>query len=224
MDQPIIWIIPLSALILDALLLGVNMLLGFIPVSVLHFLLPLASGLVCSTVSSFIFEASKGRSNTVFLCVSLSLLVGYGSFRMFSHILSFNVIEPGLSAASPINELLSNIALTVLPGLFVGAFVGGGFVLVPSTGEVHEEVVEPSTVEIVREHGFVKICRRCGSLMPYDSLYCDQCGGALKRSVAPPPKYCRYCGKKLSFVGSFCPECGKEINLVSKPKVYVESQ
>ena len=29
--------------------------------------------------------------------------------------------------------------------------------------------------------GYEKACRSCGAVMPFDSLFCSQCGGTLKK-------------------------------------------
>ena len=69
--------------------------------------------------------------------------------------------------------------------------------------------------------GYEKQCLKCGHVMPFDSIYCSFCGATLRRARAPEVKFCRYCGNRMHFIGEFCPDCGREINLISKPKVYV---
>jgi DNA-directed RNA polymerase subunit RPC12/RpoP len=57
--------------------------------------------------------------------------------------------------------------------------------------------------------------------MPYDSVFCSHCGSVLKKRLSSDVRSCRYCGNRLHFKGEFCPDCGREINVLSKPKVYV---
>ena len=53
---------------------------------------------------------------------------------------------------------------------------------------------------------------------------CEVCGqstGKLYTCKVCGKRFCRYCGNRLHFKGEFCPDCGREINVLSKPKVYV---
>ncbi|RLI36007.1 hypothetical protein DRO66_06445 [Candidatus Bathyarchaeota archaeon] len=110
--------------------------------------------------------------------------------------------------------------------MFTGALVGGGMGIIPE--EVQVEPIEPLVDTVVvapdKRAGFEKVCRRCSQLMPFDSLFCCQCGGTLKKRRTNQIKFCRFCGNKLHFLGDHCPDCGKEINIISKPKVFVDDQ
>ena len=223
-EQPLLWIVPFAVLTLITVVSLFNTVLGFLPNNSGYVLMLVASGFICASVSGFITEIIKGRGKYVYMsmCVavfigSISFLVGYGFFKS-------NVISGPTTAAIPaISELISNITLTLLPGVFVGAIIGGGVGFLPEEQEYEEpehQIEKPvdSQFKII---GYEKVCRRCGAIMPFDSLYCSLCGGTLKKRRSETMKYCRYCGKRLHFLGEFCPECGKEINIVSKPKVFI---
>jgi len=179
--------------------------------------------LLGASISGFITELIKGRGKyvyvsmgvAVFMC-GIAFLMGYGFFQS-------NVISGASTAAIPIiSNMISNITLTILPGVFVGGVVGGGIGFLPDDQEINlvDEEIEDLNIETERGIGFEKVCKRCGAVMPFDSLFCCRCGGTLKKRRADSMKYCRYCGNRLHFLGEFCPDCGKEINIVSKPKVF----
>jgi RNA polymerase subunit RPABC4/transcription elongation factor Spt4 len=184
----------------------------------------IASGFICASISSFITELVKGRGKYVYVSMSVAIIIGAISFLVASGFLKSNIITgPKIAVVSPIRELISNITLTILPGLFVGAIVGGGVGFFPEEPEFKEpehEIVKP-LVAPDKLVGYEKACRRCGNVMPFDSLFCYRCGGTLKKRRSEIMKYCRYCGNRLYFLGEFCPDCGKEINIIAKPKVFV---
>jgi RNA polymerase subunit RPABC4/transcription elongation factor Spt4 len=179
--------------------------------------------LLGASISGFITELIKGRGKyvyvsmgvAVFMC-AIAFLMGYGFFKS-------NIITGPSTAVVPvISNLISNITLTILPGVFVGTVVGGGVGYLPDNPEINliVEKIEDLNTVTDRGMGYEKACKRCGAVMPFDSLFCCNCGGALKKRRASNMKYCRYCGNRLHFLGEFCPDCGKEINIVSKPKVF----
>ncbi len=223
-DQPLLWIVPFAVLTLVTIVSLVNTVLKFLPNNSGYFLMLVASGFICASVSGFITELIKGRGKYVYVSMavavfigSISFLVGYGFFKS-------NVISGPTTAAIPaISELISNVTLTLLPGLFVGAIIGGGVGFLPDEPEYQEPELKIDKPVLAPDKivGHEKVCRRCGAIMPFDSLYCSLCGGTLKKRRSETMKYCRYCGKRLHFLGEFCPECGKEINIVSKPKVFI---
>jgi RNA polymerase subunit RPABC4/transcription elongation factor Spt4 len=223
-DQPLLWIVPFAALTLVTLISLVNSVLHFLPESSGYLIMLIASGFICASVSSFITELVKGRNKYVYVSMSIAIFIGAISFLVAFGFFKSNVItSPNLAAAPPISELISNITLTILPGLFVGAIVGGGVGFLPEEPEYKEpeQTIEKTIVAPDKVVGYEKACRRCGAVMPFDSLFCSQCGGTLKKRRSETMKYCRYCGKRLHFLGEFCPDCGKEINIVSKPKVFI---
>ena len=225
-DQPLLWIVPFAALTLITLISLVNIALHFLPESSGYVLMVIACGFICASVSGFLTELIKGRCKYVYISMSIALFIGAISFLVAYGFFKSNVIAgPKIAAVSTISQIVSNITLTLLPGLFVGAIVGGGVGLLPEETEYiePEKKIEKTVVAPDKIVGHEKVCRRCGAIMPFDSLFCSQCGGTLKKRRKETMKYCRYCGKKLYFLGEHCPECGKEINVVSKPKVYVSN-
>jgi hypothetical protein len=221
-DQPLLWIMPFSLLTLIILVSLVNIVLHFLPEQSGYYLMFSACILLGASTSGFITELIKGRgkyvyvsmSVAVFLC-AMAFLMGYGFFKS-------NITTRASTATIPIiSNLISNITLTILPGVFVGAVVGGGVGFLPDESEnKFIEKIEELKIEPVKGVGYEKTCKRCDAVMPFDSLYCYKCGGTLKRKRADTMKYCRYCGNRLYFLGEFCPDCGKEINIISKPKVF----
>ena len=223
-DQPLLWIVPFSALTLVTLISLVNIVLHFLPESSGYVLMVIACGFICASVSGFLTELIKGRCKYVYISMSIAVVIGAISFLVAYGFFKSNVIAgPSIAAVSSISQIVSNITLTLLPGLFVGAIVGGGVGFLPEETEYiePEKKIEKTIVAPDKVVGYEKSCRRCGAVMPFDSLFCSQCGGTLKKRRNEAMKYCRYCGKRLYFLGEHCPECGKEINIVSKPKVFV---
>lgn len=223
-DQPLLWIVPFSVLTLTTLISLVNIVLRFLPESSGYIIMVISCGFICASVSGFLTELIRGRNKYVYISMSIAVFIGAISFLVAYGFFKSNVIAgPSIAAVSSISEIVSNITLTLLPGLFVGAIVGGGVGFLPEEHEYQEpeQKTEKTIVAPDKVVGYEKACRRCGEIMPFDSLFCSQCGGTLKKQRKETMKYCRYCGKRLYFLGEHCPECGKEINIVSKPKVYI---
>ncbi len=223
-DQPLLWIVPFAALTLTTILTLVNKALNFLPKGSGYFLMLIACGFICSSVAGFLTELIKGRNKYVYVSMGVAVFIGAISFLVSYGFFKANTLSgPTIAAVNPISEIISNLTLTILPGIFVGAIVGGGVGFLPEELEYQEpeQRIEKPVVAPDKVVGYEKICRRCGTSMPFDSLFCSQCGGTLKKRRAETMKYCRYCGKRLHFLGEFCPECGKEINIVSKPKVFI---
>jgi RNA polymerase subunit RPABC4/transcription elongation factor Spt4 len=225
-DYPLLWRLPFAAFTFVAFISLVNMLLNFLPETSGPLLMLIASGFICASVSSFITELVKGRGKYVYLSMSVAIIIGAISFLVASGFLKSNIITgPKMAVISPINILIKNVTLTILPGLFVGAIVGGGVGFFPEEYEFteREHEIEKPLMAPDKLIGYEKACRKCGNVLPFDSLFCSRCGGTLKKRRWETMKYCRYCGKRLYFLGGFCPDCGKEINIVSKPKVFVSN-
>ena len=183
----------------------------------------IASGFICASVSGFLTELIKGRCKYVYISMSIAVFIGAISFLVAYGFLKSNIITGhNIAAVSSISEIISNITITFLPGLFVGAIVGGGVGFLPEEPKYQEpQNIEKKIIAPDKVVGYEKACRRCNAVMPFDSLFCSQCGGTLKKRKSETMKYCRYCGNRLHFLGEFCPDCGKEINIVSKPKVFL---
>jgi RNA polymerase subunit RPABC4/transcription elongation factor Spt4 len=225
-SQPLLWVLPFAGLTLIAIISLVNTILHFLPKSSGYVMMLVASGTICASVSSFITELIKGRCKYVYVSMSIAIFIGAIAFLVsFGFFKSSIVTGQNTAAVSILSELISNLTLTILPGLFVGAIIGGGVGFLPEEQDYIEPEITldepPVTLDKIK--GYEKACRRCGALMPFDSLFCSQCGGTLKKRRSENMKYCRYCGKRLHFLGEFCPECGKEINIISKPKVFVSN-
>ena len=226
-DHPILWIIPFAGFTLISLLALLNLFLSFLPNGSGYLIMLSGCALLCASVSGFITELIKGRNKYVYVSMGASVIVGcivffagYGFFRS-------NLVTDANEAVVPaISEVISNLTITILPGVFTGALIGGGVGIIPEDTEL--EPIEPFKEEIffnpVTKAGYEKVCRRCSSFMPYDSIFCSQCGGTLKKKRTEMMKFCRFCGKKLLFLGEFCPDCGKEISLLGKPKVFIADQ
>lgn len=223
-DQPLLWIVPFAALTLITILSLVNTALNFLPNGSGYFLMLIACGFICSSVAGFLTELIKGRNKYVYVSMGVAVFIGAISFLVAYGFFKANTLSgPNIASVSSISEIITNITLTILPGVFVGAIVGGGVGFLPEEPEYKEpeQTMEKTVVAPDKIVGYEKVCRRCSAVMPFDSLFCSQCGGTLKKRRAETMKYCRYCGNRLHFLGEFCPDCGKEINIVSRPKVYV---
>lgn len=223
-DHPLLWIVPFAGFSLISLLALVNNFLSFLPTGSGYLLMLSGCAFLCASVAGFLTELIKGRNKytyismgSAFIVGCLVFLAGYGFFK--SNLLT----ETGQAVVPAISEVISNLTITILPGVFTGALIGGGVGIIPE--ETPVEPIEPLKEEIVvspdKKFGYEKVCRRCSSTMPYDSMFCSQCGGTLKKMRTNRMKYCRYCGEKLLFLGEFCPDCGKEISILGKPKVYI---
>jgi hypothetical protein len=223
-DHPVLWIVPFAGFTLISLIALVNIFLRFLPNGSGYLIMLSGCALLCASVAGFITELIKGRTKYVYVSMGASVIMGcivffagYGFFR------SNLVSETGQAVVPAVSEVISNLTITILPGVFTGALIGGGVGFIPEESKV--EPIEPFKEEILitpnAKAGYEKVCRRCTSSMPYDSMFCSQCGGTLRKRRTDMMKYCRFCGKKLMFLGEFCPECGKEINILGKPKVFV---
>lgn len=223
-DQPLLWIVPFAALTLITILSLVDTALNFLPNGSGYLLMLIACGFICSSVAGFLTELIKGRNKYVYVSMGVAVFIGAISFLVAYGFFKANTLSgPTIASVSSISEIITNITLTILPGVFVGAIVGGGVGFLPEEPEYKEpeQTLEKTVVAPDKIVGYEKVCRRCGAAMPFDSLFCSQCGGTLKKRRAETMKYCRYCGNRLHFLGEFCPDCGKEISIVSRPKVYV---
>lgn len=223
-NQPLLWVVPFTVLTLITILSLANIALKFLPNGSGYSLMLIASGFICSSVAGFLTELIKGRGKYVYISMSVAVFIGAIMFLVSYGFFKSNVISgPTVTSVSVISEIISNITLTILPGVFVGAIVGGGVGFLPEEPEYQEPKVsiEKPIVTPDKLVGYEKVCRRCGAAMPFDSLFCSQCGGTLKKRRAENMRYCRYCGHRIHFLGEYCPDCGKEINIVSKPKVFV---
>ncbi len=226
-DHPLLWMVPFAGFTLVGILSLVNAFLKFLPAGANYYIMLISCALLGAAVSGFITELIKGRGQYVYISMGAALLVGAITFLAGYGFFKSNLIIGTSEATVPLfSELISNVTLTLLPGVFTGALVGGGIGIIPD--ETLVEPIEPLVDTVVvspdKRTGYEKVCRRCSQLMPFDSLFCSQCGGTLKKRRTTQIKYCRFCGNKLYFLGEHCPDCGKEINIVSRPKVFVSDQ
>lgn len=223
-DYPLLWIVPFSGFTLVTLLSIFNYFISFVPTELDYYVMLSGCVFLCTSVAGLITEMIRGRTKYVYISMSASAILGcivffagYGFFK--SNLIS----STGQAVVPAIGDVISNISITILPGVFTGALIGGGMSIIPEESEVAPVVPfkEEIFISPEKKFGYEKICRRCSTTMPYDSIYCSQCGGTLKKIKTEPMKYCRYCGERLHFVGEFCPECGKELSLRGRPKVYI---
>lgn len=226
-DHPLLWIVPFAGFTLISILALVNSILTILPDGSGYILMLGACAFLCASVAGFITEFIKGRNRYTYASMGAALIIGcivflagYGFFK------SNLTTGSGQAVVPAISEVISNLTITILPGVFTGALIGGGISIIPEDTEV--EPVEPLKERIIIGHdkkfGYEKVCRRCSMTMPYDSMYCSCCGGTLKKVGSSKMKFCRYCGVKLMFIGDYCPECGKEISFMGKPKIFIEDQ
>lgn len=226
-DHPLLWIVPFAGFTLVGILSLVNAFLKFLPPGANYYIMLISCALLGAAVSGFITELIKGRGQYVYISMGAALLVGAITFLAGYGFFKSNLIVGTSEATVPFfSELISNVTLTLLPGVFTGALVGGGIGIIPDETPVEpiEPLVDTVVVSPDKRTGYEKVCRRCSQLMPFDSLFCSQCGGTLKKRRTNQIKYCRFCGNKLYFLGEHCPDCGKEINIISRPKVFVSDQ
>jgi hypothetical protein len=234
-DQPVLWVLPALVFSVITLLSIINALIRFLPASVSGFMMLMASALVSSTIAGYITEVTRGRERIVYYTMLVTLVGGGVIYALGQDFLMKNIASGIKVASIPIiGEFLSRLTVTLFPGVFSGSIIGGVASLIPLESirsrfeepDVSGEIDIPIQVEVpkitpAKYPGFVKACSRCGQFMPFDSLYCSSCGSVLKRIKASEVRFCRYCGNRIYFIGEFCPDCGREINLISKPKVYV---
>ena len=226
-DHPLLWVVPFAGFTLISLLSAVNYFISFFPEGSGYLLMLSGCAFLCASVAGFITELIKGRNKYVYVSMGAAAIVGcivffagYGFFK------SNLVTGAGQAVVPAVSDLISNITITILPGVFTGALIGGGMGIIPDESKVSpiEQLKTEVHISPVKQCGYEKVCRRCSTSMPYDSMYCSQCGGTLKKIRTDLMKYCRYCGERLYFLGEFCPDCGKELSLQGKPKVYIADQ
>jgi hypothetical protein len=202
----------------------VNMFLNILPARLATIFMLLCSATMGTAISAYITELNRGREKIVEYTMWATLILGAIIFYIAEGFLS-GTFSPGVRTAQmpAIGNTLSTLTLTIVPALITGSICGGVACLIP---EIVEEQLPPNPKALPKITpdkwpGYEKHCLKCGHVMPFDSMYCSFCGATLRRERAPEVKFCRYCGNRIHFIGEFCPDCGREINLISKPKVYV---
>lgn len=222
-DQPIVWIIPFIGLSITLIISIMNSFLKFLSSPTNSLIMIASSALVCSSLASYITELFKGRSKRLYITAVTSIIFGAILYSLSYNFLNQNIATGIKTASIPIiGNAISTATLTIIPGAIAGAIAGGAASLIPET-PINEKITEPKEERITPDKwpGYQKTCQKCGAHMPFDSIYCSICGSTLKRTRTAQTKFCRYCGSRIYFHGEFCTECGKEINLISKPKVFV---
>lgn len=229
-EHPTLWIIPTGILSLITLVWAINLFANIVPISLQNILMTFSSALIGSAIAGYITETVKGRGKFAYFAMATTIFMGSIIFAVTKGFFNHNLPGDQMTASFPIiGNILSSIAITVLPGAFTGSIIAGAVSLLPEdvVEEIEEGKYEPlkqkEIPSLTPENwpGYEKFCTRCHIVMPFDSLYCSHCGTMLKKRKLSSVKYCRYCGSRIYFIGEFCPDCGKEINLISKPKVYV---
>jgi RNA polymerase subunit RPABC4/transcription elongation factor Spt4 len=222
-EQPVLWIVPGVALAFITLINVLDLVLNIVPASLNSVLMAVSSALVSSMSAGFILELMRGRGRLTHYAMAGSWVVGLVVYLAGHGFLESNVVEGTQMASIPlVGAMLTGTILIMVPGLFTGSVVGGVASLIPAEALMVEET-EDGVPQLSPGSwpGYEKICVKCGQVMPFDSVFCSQCGSLLKRRLASQVRYCRYCGGRLQLKGEFCPDCGKELSILSRPKVYV---
>jgi RNA polymerase subunit RPABC4/transcription elongation factor Spt4 len=222
-EQPVLWIVPGVALAFITLINVLDLVLNIVPASLNSVLMAVSSALVSSMSAGFILELMRGRGRLTHYAMAGSWVVGLVVYLAGHGFLESNVVEGTQMASIPlVGAMLTGTILIMVPGLFTGSVVGGVASLIPAEALMVEET-EDGVPQLSPGSwpGYEKICVKCGQVMPFDSVFCSQCGSLLKRRLASQVRYCRYCGGRLQLKGEFCPDCGKELTIMSRPKVYV---
>jgi RNA polymerase subunit RPABC4/transcription elongation factor Spt4 len=222
-EQPVLWIVPGVALAFITLINVLDLVLNIVPASLNSVLMAVSSALVSSMSAGFILELMRGRGRLTHYAMVGSWVVGLVVYLAGHGFLESNVVEGTQMASIPlVGAMLTGTILIMVPGLFTGSVVGGVASLIPAEALMVEET-EDGVPQLSPGSwpGYEKICVKCGQVMPFDSVFCSQCGSLLKRRLASQVRYCRYCGGRLQLKGEFCPDCGKELSILSRPKVYV---
>jgi hypothetical protein len=223
-DQPLLWLIPASAVSFFTLVGLLNLFLKILPARLVTILMLLCSALIGTTISAYITELNRGREKIVEYTMWATLILGAIIFYITEGFLRGTLSSGVQSAQMPlIGNTLSALTLTIVPALVTGSICGGVACLIPEIVEEQPPPQPKALPKITPDKwpGYEKQCLKCGHVMPFDSIYCSFCGATLRRARVPEVKFCRYCGNRIHFIGEFCPDCGREINLISKPKVYV---
>ena len=69
-------------------------------------------------------------------------------------------------------------------------------------------------------------CPKCNNVLPYDAVFCDECGAAVPKTTSVKPSevtpanavFCSSCGYKNEDESTFCENCGKPV--VSQKAIY----
>ncbi|MBN2334065.1 zinc ribbon domain-containing protein [Candidatus Bathyarchaeota archaeon] len=223
-DIPLLWVVPASALLLFTLIGVLNLFLNIIPSRIAILMMLISSSLLGTAISAYITELSRGRAKFVQRTMWATLVVGALVFYLAEGFLKGTSATGVETAQMPlIGNALSSLTLTIVPALVTGSICGGVACLIPEIVEAPTQPPQQTLPRFTPDDwpGYEKQCQKCGNTMPFDSIYCSNCGSTLRRVRASQIKYCRYCGNRMHFIGEFCPDCGREINILSKPKVYV---
>lgn len=64
------------------------------------------------------------------------------------------------------------------------------------------------------------ICKKCGNILPQDSVYCPICGAEVEKGAAGGREgegICPVCGGRYQADDMFCPTCGNDLSKENKP-------
>ena len=89
-------------------------------------------------------------------------------------------------------------------GVGLGTMAGvGGAVGGMVGGLMNDTIANTSDPQRSAPSNNVVYCENCGAKLNPDSLFCDECGAAVKTNDV-----CKKCGYKFERPGKFCPKCG----------------
>ena len=226
-EQPTVWSIPFTLLIVTIVVATADMLLPFIPLNQsLGTWMWIISTLITTIMTSLITEIISGDDKRALFSIVVGALVFSLIYKDLSGIFQSSIVQ-ALQGAIPypfIGSVVYASTHTIIPGALAGVILGGVFGSLPGidipdftrgSAKVQQITLPEPPV------GYEKICGRCGRNMPFDSEFCAFCGDVLSKQLAPPIVYCRFCGSKIQFRGQFCPSCGKEVEPLFQPSVYI---
>jgi len=226
-ESPTLWAIPFTILMIILIIAAADMLFPFLPLTIgQRTWMWAVSTLVTTIIASLVTEIIYLNSRRALLSMALAATVSTVLYIELSNFFQRTVVDAVLSVVP--NALLGGavytVILTVVPGVLTGVVLSGVLGFFPvSTGMGHEAADWSAALRSTDGQwpGFEKVCERCGHPAPFESKFCPFCGVELMRRHAPPVRFCRFCGARIYLVGQYCPECGGEINMLSKPSVYI---
>jgi len=226
-ESPTLWAIPFTILMIILIIAAADMLFPFLSLNISQRMWIWAvSTLVTTIIASLVTEIISLNSRRALLSMALAATVSTVLYVELSNFIQRTVVDAVLSVVP--NPLLGSamyaVILTVVPGALTGVVLGGVLGFFPVSTRVGHEAADRSASLRSTDGqwpGFEKVCERCSHPAPFESKFCPFCGVELMRRHAPPVRFCRFCGARIYLVGQYCPECGGEINMLSKPSVYI---
>lgn len=227
-EPPMLWAIPFTLLLITLILAAADMFIPFIPINIgLGTWMWAVSTQIATIAASLVTEIVHVDNRRAILAMGSAAIFFSLIYKSLINVLQSSVVDAAKGAIpnSFVGVIMYTSILTVVPGVLTGVVLGGIIGRFPITHLTREKAsisIAPEEPEYPPSLGYVKVCNRCRYHSPVDSKFCPFCGVGLTKLRAPTVQFCRFCGSKIQYFGHFCPDCGREIDVISKPHVFID--